>query len=80
MQVSKASHDVQSFFLSPDGRSLLMMLATPSTLDKKKLAEDGILYDGRFEATAQPILDRMAATPGGESEAWIQDSGDGQRA
>ena len=72
VQISKASRDVQSFFLSPDGRSLLMMLATPSTLDKKKLAEDGILYDGRFEVTAQPILDRMAATPGGESEAWLQ--------
>ena len=72
VQISKTNGDVQSFFLSPDGRSLLMMLATPSTLDKKKLAEDGILYDGRFEVTGQPILDRIEATPRGESETWLQ--------
>jgi dipeptidyl aminopeptidase/acylaminoacyl peptidase len=73
VQISKAKHDVQSFFLSPDGKSLLMMLTTPSAVDLKKLAEDGILYDGKFEARPQPILDRIAETPGGESEAWLQD-------
>lgn len=72
-QVTQAKHDVASFFINPDGTKLVMMLETPSTIDKKRLAEGGILYDGTFEATAQSILDRIAATPGGESELWIQD-------
>jgi dipeptidyl aminopeptidase/acylaminoacyl peptidase len=73
VQVTRAEHNVQSFFLSSDGTKLLMMLETPSSVDRKKLAEQGILYDGSFEATAQPIIDRIAATPGGENEAWLQD-------
>ena len=73
VQVTHAEHNVQSFFLRSDGTKLLMMLETPSTVDRKKLAEQGILYDGSFEATAQSIIDRIAATPRGENEAWVQD-------
>ena len=65
--------NVQSLSLSPDGTKLVLILETPSTLDKKKLAEQGILYDGSFDATGQSIIDRLLATPGGESETWIQD-------
>jgi dipeptidyl aminopeptidase/acylaminoacyl peptidase len=71
-QITQTKRDVQSFFLSPDGTKLVAMLETPSTINKKKLVEGGILYDGSFEATAQSILDRIAARPGGESEAWTQ--------
>jgi len=73
VQVTHAEHNVQSFFVRADGTMLLMMVETPSPVDRKKLAEQGILYDGSFEATAQSIIDRIASTPGGESQAWIQD-------
>jgi dipeptidyl aminopeptidase/acylaminoacyl peptidase len=82
LQVTRTKHDVQSFFLSPDGKQMLLLLTTPPAVDKKKLAEEGILYDGSFQATAQSLLDRVAAKPGGESETWIQDlqSGDAHKA
>lgn len=72
LQVTHAQHDVQSFSLSPDGDRLLLRLAIPAPVDRKKLAEDGILYDGSFEGTGQPIIDRLAAVPGG-IETWIQE-------
>jgi dipeptidyl aminopeptidase/acylaminoacyl peptidase len=72
-QVTHVQQNVQNFFLSSDGTKLLMMLATPSTVDRKRLAEEGILYDGSFEATGQPIIDRIASTPGGENQPWVLD-------
>ena len=72
VQVTHVQHDVQSFSLSPDGTRLLLQVVIPTTLDRKKLAEDGILYDGSFEGTGQPIIDRLAARPSG-TEAWIQE-------
>lgn len=77
VQVTYFPHNVQSLSLSPDGTKLVLTLETPSTVDKKKLAEQGILYDGSFDATGQSIIDRLLATPGGESETWVQDLGSG---
>lgn len=77
VQVTHVQHNVQSLSLSPDGTKLVLILETPSTFDKKKLAEQGILYDGSFDATGQSIIDRLLATPGGESETWIQDIASG---
>jgi dipeptidyl aminopeptidase/acylaminoacyl peptidase len=72
LQVSSAQHDVQSFSLSPDGNKLLLRLTISAPVDKRKLAEDGILYDGSFEGTGQPIIDRLAEMPSG-TQTWIQD-------
>ena len=72
-QVTHAQQSVQNFFLSADGAKLLAMLETPSTVNRKQLAENGILYDGSFEATGQPIIERIASTPGGENQPWIVD-------
>ena len=74
-QVTRAPQNVQNFYLSQDGSKLLIMLAAPSTINPKQLAEQGILYDGSFEATGQPIIDRIASTPGGDSQPWILDLG-----
>ena len=71
-EVTHAQHDVQSFDLSSDGQRLIMKVVIPSAIDKKKLAEDGILYDGSFDGTGQSIIDRLAAMPGG-TETWIQE-------
>jgi dipeptidyl aminopeptidase/acylaminoacyl peptidase len=72
VRATHVQYDVQSFSLSPDGTRLLLTVALPAAIDKKKLAEDGILYDGSFEGTGQPIIDRLAATPSG-TETWIQE-------
>lgn len=75
-QVTHAQQNVQNFYLSKDGATLLMMVATSPTIDRKQLAEEGILYDGSFEATGQPIIDRIASTPGGDNQPWIVDLND----
>jgi dipeptidyl aminopeptidase/acylaminoacyl peptidase len=72
-QVTHAQQNVQNFFLSTNGTKLLMMLETPSTINRKRLAEEGILYDGSFAATGLPILDVVTSTPGGENQPWIVD-------
>jgi Tol biopolymer transport system component len=77
VQITRATHDVQRVSLSPDGRSLVLTVETPTKADRKKLSEQGILYDGSFEATGQSITDRLVATPGGESETWIHDLASG---
>jgi dipeptidyl aminopeptidase/acylaminoacyl peptidase len=81
VQVTRAKRDVQSFFVDPNGTKLLAIVESPSTVNRKGLAEGGILYDGTFEATAQSILDRITARPGGD-ELWIQGlpSGDTRKA
>ena len=72
-QVTHVQQNVKSFYLSPDGTKLLIMLGTPSTFRRKQLEENGILYDGSFEATGQSIIDRIVSTPGGEDQPWIVD-------
>jgi dipeptidyl aminopeptidase/acylaminoacyl peptidase len=77
IQVTHVRHDVQTVSLSPDGSRLVLTLEGPSGVDKKKLSEQGILYDGSFDATGQSIIDRLATIPGAESETWIQDFASG---
>ena len=72
IQITHIQHDVQRVSLSPDGTRLLLTVLLPASIDKKKLADDGILYDGSFEGTGQPIMDRLAATPSG-GETWIHE-------
>jgi dipeptidyl aminopeptidase/acylaminoacyl peptidase len=77
IQVTHSQHDVQTVSLSPDGGRLILTLEAPSGVDRKKLSEQGILYDGRFDATGQSIIDRLATIPGAESETWIYDLASG---
>jgi dipeptidyl aminopeptidase/acylaminoacyl peptidase len=77
IQVTHSQHDVQTASLSPDGGRLVLTLETPSGVDRKKLSEQGILYDGSFAATGQSIIDRLATTPSAESETRIQDLANG---
>jgi len=77
IQVTHSQHDLQTVSLSPDGGRLVLTLEAPSGVDRKKLSEQGILYDGSFDATGQSIIDRLATTPGAERETWIQDLANG---
>ena len=76
VQISHTPQNVDSVALSPDSRSLVLTLETPSKVDRKKLYDDGILYDG-FEVNGQSLIDRLVATPDGESETWIHDLASG---
>jgi len=77
IQVTHSQHDVQTVSLSPDGGRLVLTLEAPPGIDRKKLSEQGILYDGSFDATGQSIIDRLATTPSAERETWIQDLANG---
>ena len=77
IQVTHSYRDVQTVSLSPDGGTLVLTLEAPSAVDKRKLSEQGILYDGSFDATGQSIIDRLATIPGAESETWIHDLANG---
>ena len=82
LQVTHLEHNVQSFQIIPDGPKLALAVEKPSLIDKKQLAEHGILYDGSFNA-GEPrplldeiILDQIDEARGGrgiESETWMHD-------
>ena len=73
IQVTHSQHHVQTVSLSPDGTRLVLTLEAPSAVDRKRLSEQGILYDGSFDATGQSIIDRLTTIPSAESETWIHD-------
>jgi len=81
-QVTRVAHNVLSFQITADGTKLILAVEKPSLIDKKQLAEHGILYDGSFRPGApRPVLDEMAldrTDPGRgpgrgvETETWIR--------
>ena len=76
VQVTHIEHNVQSFQVSPDGLRLILTVEKP--LDKRRLAEQGILYDGSFGAGGPiPLVDYIAMSRGVETETWLHDFGDG---
>ena len=72
---------MQGFQIIPDGTKLVLAVEKPSSIDKKQLAEHGILYDGSFPVgMPRPLLDEIALDKtaparGGriETETWIHD-------
>ena len=74
IQLTHMERDVRSFQISPDSTKLVVTVEGPSAIEKKQLAEHGILYDGSVDEFApKPIVDRMAEVRGGGSETWIHD-------
>lgn len=86
VQVTHLEHSVLSFQITPDGTELALAVERPSQIDKKQLAEHGILYDGSFEAgIPRPLLDEIvmdrteiARGGGSEAETWLHDLRDGR--
>jgi dipeptidyl aminopeptidase/acylaminoacyl peptidase len=86
VQVTHLEHSVESFQIIPDGTKLALAVEKPSLIDKKQLAEHGILYDGSFSPGApRPLLDEIALdhtelARGGrtEAETWMHDLRDGR--
>jgi dipeptidyl aminopeptidase/acylaminoacyl peptidase len=74
VQVTHLEHNVQSFQIIPDGTKLALTVEKPSTIDKKQLAEHGILYDGSLQAgIPRPLLDQIAEASGIDTETWLHD-------
>ncbi len=86
VQVTHLEHNVQGFQIIADGTKLALAVEKPSLIDKKQLAEHGILYDGSFPVgMPRPLLDEIAldrTAPGRggrmEAETWIHDLRDGR--
>jgi dipeptidyl aminopeptidase/acylaminoacyl peptidase len=79
VQVTHLEHNVQSFQIIPNGTELVLAVEEPSQVDKKRLAERGILYDGSFEAgKPRPLLDQIATARGIETETWMHNLRDGR--
>ena len=79
VQVTHLERNVQSFQVSMDGTMLVLGAEKPSTVDKRQLAEHGILYDGSIQAgMPRPLLDQIAEARGVETETWIHDLRNGR--
>ncbi len=77
VQITHAEHSIQSFQLSPDGTELAMVVEKPPMLDRRQLAEHGILYDGKLSVGDPiPVLDEVLKLRGGvreTTETWMHD-------
>ncbi len=73
IQVTHFERNVQNFQVNPDG-SLALTVEKPSSIDKKQIAEHGILYDGSLEAgNPRPLPDMIAEQSVTETETWAHD-------
>ncbi len=78
VQVTHAQYPVQNYQSSSDNTKLVLTLENLSLIDKKQLAEHGVLYDGSILAgIPQPIVDQIINARSGERETWIHDLRDG---
>ena len=77
VQVTHATHGVQSFHLSADGTALAMMLERPPVSDRQRIAEHGILFNGELRVGDPiPIVDQIVERhdSGAESaEMWVHE-------
>jgi dipeptidyl aminopeptidase/acylaminoacyl peptidase len=78
-QVTHLEHNVRSFQVSPDGAEIALSVEKPSLINKKQIAEHGILYDGNTQPF-NPIglLDQIAEANGVETETWMYVFRDGR--
>jgi dipeptidyl aminopeptidase/acylaminoacyl peptidase len=79
VEVTQLAHNVQSFQVSPDGSGMALSVEKPPSIDKKQIAEHGILYDGSIQpSTSRPFLDQIVEARGVETETWIHAFRDGR--
>ena len=75
VQITNVPGDVQSFHSTTDGDKIVVTFEkSRDTAQIQRLAEDGILYDGRFEAShARPVVTEVLASKPKELETWVHD-------
>jgi dipeptidyl aminopeptidase/acylaminoacyl peptidase len=74
-QLTNVPGDVQSYRWTPGGDKIIVTFEKPrDSTEAKTLSEDGILYDGGFDAAqGQPVVSEALATKPRETETWVHD-------
>jgi dipeptidyl aminopeptidase/acylaminoacyl peptidase len=75
VQLTNVPGDVLSFHWTPDGHRIVATFEKPrNTVQIQRLSEDGILYDGGFDAThGRPVISEVLDSKPKELETWILD-------
>jgi dipeptidyl aminopeptidase/acylaminoacyl peptidase len=75
VQLTHVPGDALSYHWTPDGHKIVVTLEKPRDAAQiKKLYEDGILYDGDFNASrGRPVVSEALATKPQETEIWVHD-------
>jgi len=73
IQLTDVPGDVQSYYWTPDRSNLVVTLEKPrDPTEIQRLSEDGIEYDGGFNATrGRPVVSEVLASKPTELETWI---------
>jgi Tol biopolymer transport system component len=80
VQLTDVPGDVQSYHWTPDGDKIVVTIKKPrDPKEIKKLSENGILYDGSFDAArGRPVISEVLETKNMETETWIHDNTTGE--
>ena len=75
VQLTNVPGDVQSYHWTPHGDKIVVTFEKPrDAVQIQGLSEDGILYDGGFDAAhGRPVVSEVLATKPQETETWIHD-------
>jgi dipeptidyl aminopeptidase/acylaminoacyl peptidase len=75
IQLTNVPGDVQSYHWTPDGDKIVVTFEKPrDPAATQRLSDDGILYDGGFDASrGRPIVSEALASKPKELETWIHD-------
>ena len=75
VQLTNVPGDVQSYHWTSDGHKIVVTFEKPrETVQIQRLSEDGILYDGGFDAAhGRPVVSEVLASKPTELETWIHD-------
>jgi dipeptidyl aminopeptidase/acylaminoacyl peptidase len=75
VQVTDVPGDVRSYRWTQQGDKIVVTFEKPrDTVQIQRLSEDGILYDGGFDASsARPVVSEVLAAMPQETETWVHD-------
>ncbi len=74
-QITNVPGDVRSYHWTPDGNKIVVTVDKPrDPTEIQRLSEDGILYDGGFDASdGRPVVSEVLAAKPQETETWFHD-------
>jgi dipeptidyl aminopeptidase/acylaminoacyl peptidase len=80
VQLTNVPGDVQSYHWTPDGNKIVVTFEKPrDPTEIQRLSEDGILYDGGFDAAyGRPVISEVLASKPKELETWTHDVNTGK--
>ena len=80
VQLTNVPGDVQSYHWTPFGDKIVVTFEKPrDPIEIQRLSEDGILYDGGFDAElGRPVVSEVLASKPKELETWIHNMTTGE--